>query len=121
MISLSLASFAGNEGSALCSNSNTQSIEKAKPHTQQYLDIKNVFDEFEQDVDNAKTCEDLEVAEFMMYLNLLEISEEEYDEELTKKEEKELEEQLQGIQEKEAYLKQLWNCKTEEDAGVEEE
>ena len=121
VLSMSLASFADN-GSASPFNyfgNDTESIEKVKPHTQQYQDIKKILDEYEQEVNNAKTCDELESAAMNMFLKLLATTENEYKEDMTKEEEEELSAMMDKIDKKVTQLQKQWGCETEDDEEAE--
>ena len=120
VISMSLASFAGNaNATTLNANSdNIESIEKAKPHTQQYKDMKKILDEFEQDVKKAQSCEDLETAALSFYFKLMAAAENEYEEDLTAEEDEELTNQLDRLDNRVTKLQEQWGC---EDIDVEPE
>ena len=123
VLSMSWASFAGNGLVAPSSRNgnDTESIEKAKPHTQQYQDFKKILDEYEQDVKNAKTCEDLENAAMSLVFKLFATTENEYEEEVTPEEDQELSDYMDRIDKKVTELQEHWGCKTEEDEDNGEE
>ena len=103
VIALALTSFAG-------------------PHTKEYQDVKNVLNEYEQNVNKATTCEDLETASIEFYLTLMSLIDVEYDEDqtVTEEEERELNEQMENIGQRVVALQQQWGCHTEEDEEEEE-
>ena len=98
VIALALTSFAG-------------------PHTKEYQDVKKVLNEYEQNVDKATTCEELESVSIEFYLTLMSLVDVEYDEDqtVTEEEEQELDEQLESIGQKVVALQQQWGCNTEEE------
>lgn len=98
VIALALTSFAG-------------------PHTKEYQDVKKVLNEYEQNVDKATTCEELESVSIEFYLTLMSLVDVEYDEDqtVTEEEEQELNEQLESIGQKVVALQQQWGCNTEEE------
>ena len=103
VIALALTSFAG-------------------PHTKEYQDVKNVLNEYEQNVNKATTCEDLETASIEFYLTLMSLIDVEYDEDqtVTEEEERELNEQMENIGQRVVALQQQWGCHTEEDEEEED-
>lgn len=122
VIGMALVSYGGNVNTTFSSNdASTTSIEIAKPHTQQYKDIKKILDEFDQDVKNAKSCEDLENAGLSMLIKLMSIAEQEYDEDMTKEEEDELTEQMNVTEKKIEQLQEQWGCQPEEEEEESEE
>ena len=98
VIALALTSFAG-------------------PHTKEYQDAKRILNEYEQNVNKATTCEDLENASMSLLFNLLSLVEVEYDENeaMTEQEEQEINEQMENIGQRAASLQQQWGCETTED------
>lgn len=117
VISMSLVSFAGDVNVTLfnANGDNTETIEKAKPHTQQYKDIKEILDEFEQDVNKAKSCEELEDAQLTMFIKLMGLVEKEYEEDLTSEEDEELTGQMNRIDQKVTKLQEQWGCETDDE------
>ena len=111
--SMSLTSFANNATQFNNNGNNIVSIENADPHTKQYQDMKKLLDEFEQDVKDAKSCEDMDNAEMAMLFKILGTAENTYDEE------KELQEQMNRIDVKSKQLRMQFGCETGEE--VEEE
>ena len=120
---MSLASFAGNaNATTLNANSdNIESIEKAKPHTQQYKDMKKVLDEYEQAVKKAQSCEDLENATLAMFFQIMGVAGNEYDEEMTEEENEELSDLADRIEDRVTSLQEQWGCKTDEADDEEED
>lgn len=98
VIALALTSFAG-------------------PHTKEYQDAKRILNEYEQNVNKATTCEDLENASMSLLFNLLSLVEVEYDENeaMTEQEEQEINEQMERIDKKVKNLQEQWGCETTED------
>ena len=119
VVSISLASFANNANATQFNNngSNIESIKNAGPHTKQYEDMKKVLDEFEQDLKNATSCEDLDNAEMAMLFKILATTENTYDEEMTTEEGEELQEQMNRIDIETKKLEKQWGC---ENRGEEE-
>lgn len=119
VVSISLASFANNANVTPFNNngSNIESIKNAGPHTKQYEDMKKVLDEFEQDLKNATSCEDLDKAEMAMLFKILATTENTYDEEMTTEEGEELQEQMNRIDIETKKLEKQWGC---ENRGEEE-
>lgn len=117
VVSISLASFANNANVTPFNNngSNIESIKNAGPHTKQYEDMKKLLDEFEQDVKDAKSCEDMDNAEMAMLFKILGTAENTYDEEMTPEEEKELQEQMNRIDVKSKQLRMQFGCETGEE------
>ena len=123
IISMSLAFYSGNcnASNVIANNDINVTIEKAKPHTKQYNDIKTILDEFEQAIKNAKTCEDLENASMSFIFQLLSMVEVEYEdgEELTEAEDKELSNMMDALSNKVEKLQKQWGCETEEEESTE--
>ena len=94
----------------------------AGPHTKEYQDVKNVLNQYEQNVNNATTCEDLETASIEFYLTLMSLIDVEYDEDqtVTEEEERELNEHMESITNRLTSLQEQWGCNTEEDEEEEE-
>lgn len=113
--SMSLTSFANNATQFNNNGNNIVSIENADPHTKQYQDMKKLLDEFEQDIKDAKTCEDMDNAEMAMLFKILGTAENTYDEEMTPEEEKELQEQMNRIDVKSKQLRMQFGCETGEE------
>lgn len=103
VIALALTSFAG-------------------PHTKEYQDVKKVLNEYEQNVDKATTCEELESVSIEFYLTLMSLVDVEYDEDqtVTEEEERELNEHMESITNRLTSLQEQWGCNTEEDEEEEE-
>lgn len=109
VITMSGASFAGN----------------VKQFTQEYLFTKYFYDQYEQSLDKANSCEDLDKARAVFLSNLDAISVVIYsdDDKLTQEEQSELDSQLERIQKKVEQLQESWNCleeESEDDASSEE-
>lgn len=94
----------------------------AGPHSKEYQDVKKVLDEYEQNVNQATTCEDLESASISFYLNLLSLVDVEYDEDesVTEEEEQELNKYMESITNRLTSLQEQWGCDTGEEEEEEE-
>lgn len=113
---MALASYAGNvTNTQFSGNGDNTTIEIAKPHTQQFKDMKEVLDAYEQAVQKAASCEDLDNAAIAMFIQLMTVAENEYDEEMNSEEEKELSEQMDRIEKKVNTLEEKWGCQPEEE------
>ena len=97
-------------------------VEKAKPHTKQYQDIKKFVDKYENAVNKASSCDELDDASIEFYVNLLSLIEIDYDDDelLTEEEDQELSDRVDRINNKVELLQTKWACPTEED-DIEEE
>ena len=122
-LGMALASYAGN-GFIPQQNANNNGVvvEKAKPHTKQYQDMKKLVDEYEQAVKKATNCEELDNADMAFIFSIFGLVEKEYaeNEQLTEEEDQELSDQMDRISKKEDQLKKEWNCPTDEDEEAEE-
>jgi len=96
-------------------------VEKAKPHTKQYQDIKKFIDEYENAVNKASTCDELDNAAIEFYVNFLSLIEKDYDDNelLTDEEDQELSDRVDRINKKVESLQTKWACPTEEEEGEE--
>ena len=124
ILGIALASFGSNSSTALTNTDNNSSvIEKVKPHTKQYQDMKKIFDEYEEAVNKATSCDDLDNASIAFFVNILSLIEVEYKESelLTEQEEQELNEMTDRIERKIESLKMKWNCPVEEEEEETEE
>lgn len=103
-ITMSGASFAGN----------------VKQFTQEYLFTKYFYDQYEQSLEKANSCEELDKAREVFLSNLDAISVVVYsdDDKLTQEEQSELDSQLERIQKKVELLQRSWSCLDEESADV---
>ena len=123
ILGMALASYAGN-GFIPQQNANNNGVvvEKAKPHTKQYQDMKKLVDEYEQAVKKATNCEELDNADMAFFFSIFGLVEKEYaeNEQLTEEEDQELSDQMDRISKKEEQLKKEWNCPTDEDEEAEE-
>ena len=123
ILGMALASYAGN-GFIPQQNANNNGVvvEKAKPHTKQYQDMKKLVDEYEQAVKKATNCEELDNADMAFIFSIFGLVEKEYaeNEQLTEEEDQELSDQMDRISKKEEQLKKEWNCPTDEDEEAEE-
>ena len=116
IISMTLASYAGTATAPFNScDSNTEAVEKGKPHTKQYLDFKKALDAYEKDVNAAKSCDDLDEAALTFVFTLIASIDEEYDEEMTDEESELLSKQAERIEDKVNKLQQKWGCETDDD------
>lgn len=122
VISMSLASFANN-ANALQVNSNGSTIECIEndgPHTKQYEDMKKILDEFEQAIKETKSCEDLDNAELAMLFQVLAMTENTYDEDMTPEEGQLIQEQMNRIDVETKQMRNQLGCKSEGEGGQEE-
>lgn len=85
--------------------------------SKEYLDAKKIIDSYEQNVNKATSCEELENASIDFFLQLLGLIDVEYteSEEMTEKEEKLINDQTDRITAKIESLQKQWDCETEED------
>ena len=90
-------------------------------HSKAYNDAKKITDAYEQSVNNAKSCEELDNASINFFIQLMGLVEVEYDEseEMTEKENELLEEQIDRITNKVESMKQQFDCPIEEEEEVE--
>ena len=90
-------------------------------YSKAYNDAKKITDAYEQSVNNAKSCEELDNASINFFIQLLGLVEVEYDEseEMTEKENELLEEQIDRITNKVESMKQQFDCPIEEEEEVE--
>ena len=90
-------------------------------YSKAYNDAKKITDAYEQSVNNAKSCEELDDASINFFIQLLGLVEVEYDEseEMTEKENELLEEQIDRITNKVESMKQQFDCPIEEEEEVE--
>ena len=86
-----------------------------------YKDAKKITDAYEQSVNKAKSCEELDDASINFFIQLLGLVEVEYteSEEMTEKENELLEEQIDRITNKVESMKQQFDCPIEEEEEVE--
>jgi hypothetical protein len=86
-------------------------------YSKAYNDAKKITDAYEQSVNNAKSCEELDNASINFFIQLLGLVEVEYDEseEMTEKENELLEEQIDRITNKVESMKQQFDCPIEEE------
>ena len=98
-------------------------VEKAKPHTKQYQDIKKFVDTFENAVNKASSCDDLDNARIEFYVNLLSLIEIDYDDNdlLTEEEDQEISDRVDRINNKVESLQKKWACPIEENDVDEDE
>lgn len=123
IFSIAFASFGSNSLTAF-NNTDNSVIEKAKPHTKEYQDMKKVIDAYEEAVNMATSCDDLENASIAFFLGVLSLVEEEYaeNEEITEQEDRELSDKVDRINSKMESLRKKWNCPVEgEDEELEQE
>ena len=123
ILGIALASFGSNSSTALTSTDNNSSvIEKVKPHTKEYQDIKKFIDEYEEAINKATSCDDLDNATIALLVNMFSLVDVEYkeSEHMTEQEEKELNEITDRIERKIESLKKQWNCPVEEEEPEEE-
>lgn len=119
LVSMTWVSYAGNSSVTIHNayDGNIMSIEKDKPHSKEYMDLKPFIDKFDEAIKKAKSCEDIEDATIELLLDLFTLSEVEYteDEMATEEEEKELNTYLDRIDERIKKLQKQWNCPVEEE------
>ena len=86
-------------------------------YSKAYNDAKKITDAYEQSVNNAKSCEELDDASINFFIQLLGLVEVEYteSEEMTEKENELLEEQIDRITNKVDSMKQQFDCPIEEE------
>ncbi len=102
VVTMSWASYAGN----------------VKQFTQEYQFTKYFYDQYEQSLEKANSCEDLDKAREVFLSNLDAISVVVYsdDDKLTQEEQSELDSQLERIQKKVELLQKSWSCLDEKSA-----
>lgn len=90
-------------------------------YSKAYNDAKKITDAYEQSVNNAKSCEELDDASINFFIQLLGLVEVEYteSEEMTEKENELLEEQIDHITNNVESMKQQFDCPIEEEEEVE--
>lgn len=98
-------------------------VEKAKPHTKQYQDIKKFVDKYENAVNKASSCDELDDASIEFYVNLLSLIEIDYDDDdlLTEEEDQEISDRVDRINNKVESLQKKWACPIEENDVDEDE
>ena len=98
-------------------------VEKAKSHTKQYQDVKKFVDKYENAVNKASSCDELDDASIEFYVNLLSLIEIDYadNEILTEEEDQELSDRVDRINDKVELLQKEWACPIEEDDAEEED
>ena len=86
-------------------------------YSKAYNDAKKITDAYEQSVNNAKSCEELDNASINFFIQLMGLVEVEYteSEEMTEKENELLEEQIDRITNNVESMKQQFNCPIEEE------
>ena len=86
-------------------------------YSKAYNDAKKITDAYEQSVNNAKSCEELDNASINFFIQLLGLVEVEYteSEEMTEKENELLEEQIDRITNNVESMKQQFDCPIEEE------
>ena len=86
-------------------------------YSKAYNDAKKITDAYEQSVNNAKSCEELDNASINFFIQLLGLVEVEYDEseDMTEKENELFEEQIDRITNKVESMKQQFDCPIEEE------
>lgn len=120
VLSMSLASFANANANQFSNNgSQIESIENADPHTKQYQDMKKILDEYEQSVNKATTCEELDNAAITMFVKLMATTENTYDQEMTPEEGEEIEKQMNRIDIDVKQKQQQMGCEPEGEGGEE--
>ena len=90
-------------------------------YSKAYNDAKKITDAYEQSVNNAKSCEELDNASINFFIQLMGLVEVEYDEseDMTEKENELFEEQIDRITNKVESMKQQFDCPIEEEEEVE--
>lgn len=86
-------------------------------YSKAYNDAKKITDAYEQSVNNAKSCEELDDASINFFIQLMGLVEVEYDEseDMTEKENELFEEQIDRITNKVESMKQQFDCPIEEE------
>lgn len=86
-------------------------------YSKAYNDAKKITDAYEQSVNNAKSCEELDNASINFFIQLIGLVEVEYDEseDMTEKENELFEEQIDRITNKVESMKQQFDCPIEEE------
>ena len=122
VLGIAFASFGSSLATQQNAFDNGSVIEKVKPHTKQYQDVKKFVDKYENAVNKASSCDELDDAQIEFYVNLLSLIEIDYDDNdlLTEEEDQELSDRVDRINNKVELLQTKWACPTEED-DIEEE
>ena len=117
VVSMSLAAFANNANAIQFNNNggNVECINNAGPHTKQYEDMKKILDEFEQAIKETKSCEDLDNAELAMLFQILALTENNYDEDMTAEEGQEIQEQMNRIDVETKKMQMQLGCESGEE------
>lgn len=122
IVMMTMVSYAGdaNAIAIYANNGDLESVEKGKPHTKEYLDYKKVLDQYEAEIKEAQSCEDLDNAALMLFFSLLSSVDEEYDEDnqMTEEENDLLSKQAEQIDNMIKEKKVRWNCPEEEEEVV---
>lgn len=86
-------------------------------YSKAYNDAKKITDAYEQSVNNAKSCEELDNASINFFIQLMGLVEVEYDEseDMTEKENELFEEQIDRITNNVESMKQQFDCPIEEE------
>lgn len=86
-------------------------------YSKAYNDLKKIADTYEQNVNNAKSCEELDNASISFFIQVMGLVEVEYDEseDMTEKEDELFEEQIDRITNKVDSMKQQFDCPIEEE------
>lgn len=86
-------------------------------YSKAYNDAKKITDAYEQSVNNAKSCEELDDASINFFIQLMGLVEVEYDEseDMTEKENELFEEQIDRITNNVESMKQQFDCPIEEE------
>lgn len=116
LLAMVLVSYASNSKVLMTSvgDGDKRNIEINNPTIRQYEELKRILDEFEQNVNNALTCEDLEKARSSAYSKLKLAVANEHDEKLTSNEDYELARQMRRIETMIVELQEYWECNTKE-------
>ena len=117
---MSLAAFASNANATqFNSNGSNIAIENADPHTKQFEDLMKILKEYEEDLNKATTCEELDNADIAMFIKLMATAENKYPEEATAEENKEIMEYMNRLEVVSKQLAAKFGCKHEGDRDEE--
>ena len=121
VVSISLASFANNANATQFNRNgdNIESVENDGPHTKQYEDLKKILDEYQEDLKNATSCEELDNADIAMFIKIMATAENNYPEEATPEENQEIMEYMNRLEIESKTLQEKFGCKPEGDGDEE--
>lgn len=120
VLSMSLAAFASNTNATqFNSNGGNIAIENADPHTKQFEDLMKILKEYEEELNKATTCEELDNADIAMFIKLMATAENKYPEEATPEENKEIMEYMNRLEVVSKQLGAKLGCKHEGDRDEE--